>query len=68
MATSLIAHYTEVLEKISLVDRRTFRKELRKALRRLTGEEREQLKMWFRTACVCRPPMRPLAPLEVRSR
>lgn len=50
-----VAYYQEVLDKISHADRATFRKELRKAFRRLLPEEREELKQWFRSSCVCRP-------------
>ena len=50
-----VSYYQEVLDKISHADHRTFRKELRKAFKRLLPEEREELKRWFRTACVCRP-------------
>ncbi|MFN3876403.1 MAG: hypothetical protein ACK4L7_10885 [Flavobacteriales bacterium] len=50
-----VAYYQEVLGKISYADRATFRKELRKAFKRLLPEEREELKRWFRTVCLCRP-------------
>lgn len=50
-----VSYYQQVLDKISHADRATFRKELRKAFKRLLPEEREELKRWFRTACVCRP-------------
>lgn len=50
-----VSYYQEVLDKISHADRYTFRKELRKAFKRLLPEEREELKRWFRTACLCRP-------------
>ncbi len=50
-----VSYYQEVLDKISHADRATFRKELRKAFKRLLPEEREELKRWFRTACICRP-------------
>jgi hypothetical protein len=50
----LVDYYQEILNTISFADRATFRKELRKAYRRLLPEEREQLKDWFRTACVCK--------------
>lgn len=64
-----VAYYQEVLEKISHADRPTFRKELRKAFKRLSAEEREELKRWFRTVCVCRPalvlePVRARQPLK----
>lgn len=51
-----VTYYQEVLDKISHADARTFRKELRKAFRRLLPEQREELKRWFRSACICRPP------------
>lgn len=54
MAANLLNYYQEVLEKISTADAATFRKELRKAFKRTTAEERVQLKTWFRTACLCR--------------
>ncbi len=53
---ALIDYYREILDKISLADAGVFRKELRKAFRQLLPEEREQLKHWFRTACVCKVP------------
>ena len=49
-----LEYYKELLEKISFADRSTFRKELRKAFKRLVPEERAELKRWFRTNCVCR--------------
>lgn len=55
MRTVPLAYYKEVLDKISHADRSTFRKELRKAFRQLLPEQREELKRWFRTACLCRP-------------
>lgn len=54
MKIDLLTYYTSVLDKIDLVDRCIFRKELRKAFRNLLPEEREQLKQWFRTTCVCK--------------
>lgn len=54
MATSLITYYQDVLSKISFADRAVFRKELRKAFKRLVPEEREKLKQWFRSSCLCR--------------
>jgi hypothetical protein len=48
------SYYRLVLEKISWADRATFRKELRKAFRRCTPEERDELKRWFRNVCLCR--------------
>lgn len=54
MKRDLLSYYQEVLDKISQADARTFRKEMRKAFKRLLPEEREQLKVWFRSACVCR--------------
>lgn len=62
MKRDLLSYYQEVLDKISLADARTFRKEMRKAFKRLLPEEREQLKAWFRTACVCR-----IAPTELQA-
>lgn len=50
-----LSYYQAVLDKISHADRSTFRKELRKAFKRLSPEEREELKRWFRTSCLCRP-------------
>ncbi|MBK8497454.1 MAG: hypothetical protein IPL52_01230 [Flavobacteriales bacterium] len=50
-----VTYYLEVLDKISHADAITFRKELRKAFKRLLPEQREELKRWFRSACVCRP-------------
>lgn len=54
MAKPLIEYYQEILSKISYADQAVFRKELRKAFRRLVPDERETLKAWFRTACVCK--------------
>lgn len=54
MAKPLIEYYKEVLSKISYADQAIFRKEMRKAFRRLLPQEREELKQWFRSACVCR--------------
>jgi hypothetical protein len=51
---ALVSYYKEVLDKISFADRATFRKELRKAFRRLLPHERQELKEWFRTSCVCK--------------
>jgi hypothetical protein len=64
MKPAPVAYYQEILEKISHADERTFRKELRKAFRRLLPPEREELKQWFRSACLCRPSALQLA--EVR--
>ena len=50
----LLNYYQQVLDKISFADRATFRKELRKAFKRLLPEERQELKRWFRSACVCK--------------
>lgn len=55
MKPASVAYYQEILEKISHADERTFRKELRKAFRRLLPPERDELKRWFRSACLCRP-------------
>lgn len=54
MKRDMLSYYQEVLDKISMADARTFRKEMRKAFKRLVPEEREELKRWFRNACVCR--------------
>ncbi len=54
MAKPLIEYYKEVLSKISYADQAVFRKEMRKAFRRLVPEEREDLKRWFRSSCVCK--------------
>ncbi|MCC7502301.1 MAG: hypothetical protein IT229_07210 [Flavobacteriales bacterium] len=51
-----VEYYKEVLSKISFADRATFRKELKKAFRLLGAEEREELKRWFRSMCLCRTP------------
>jgi hypothetical protein len=61
---SALEYAKEVLDKISFADRSVFRKELRKAFRRLTNEERQELKQWFRSACLCRVPT--LDPVRVR--
>jgi len=67
MKRDLLSYYQEVLDKISLADARTFRKEMRKAFKRLLPEEREQLKTWFRSACVCKVNETALQPVPVRS-
>ncbi|MCL4282213.1 MAG: hypothetical protein KJZ58_08095 [Flavobacteriales bacterium] len=54
MGKPLIDYYQEVLSKISYADKAVFRKEMRKAFRQLLPEERETLKQWFRSACVCK--------------
>lgn len=54
MAKPLTDYYQEILSKISYADRTVFRKELRKAFRKLLPEERQTLKNWFRSACVCK--------------
>ena len=54
MKRDLLSYSQEVLDKISQADAQTFRKEMRKAFKRLLPEERGQLKAWFRSACVCR--------------
>ena len=61
-----VSYYQEVLDKISHADARTFRKELRKAFRRLLPEQRQELKQWFRSACLCRPSVAS-DPIAVRS-
>lgn len=71
MKRDLLSYYQEVLDKISLADARTFRKEMCKAFKRLVPEEREQLKTWFRSACVCRVEQHAgttLQPLPVKAR
>lgn len=67
MERNLLSYYQQVLDKISLADARTFRKELRKAFKRLMPEQREELKAWFRNACVCRVPNSALRPARVRA-
>ena len=57
MAKPLIEYYQEILSKISYADQAVFRKELRKAFRQLMPAERETLKEWFRSACVCKTGM-----------
>jgi hypothetical protein len=52
--TDLLEYHKAILDKISHADVITFRKELRKAFRRLLPHEREVLKGWFRSACLCR--------------
>lgn len=54
MAKPLLEYYQEVLSKISFADQTVFRKEMRKAFRRLVPEERQALKQWFRSSCVCK--------------
>ncbi len=54
MKIDLLTYYKSVLDKISLVDRSIFRKELRKAFKNLVAEDREELKNWFRNNCVCK--------------
>ena len=56
MATTAphLAYYRTILDKISWADAGTFRKELRKAFRRCSAEERAELKQWFRNSCLCR--------------
>lgn len=64
----MLSYYQEVLDKISLADPRTFRKEMRKAFKRLLPEEREELKKWFRNSCVCRIRREELRPIPVRTK
>jgi hypothetical protein len=52
--TDLLNYHKAILDKISHADVPTFRKELRKAFRRLLPHEREVLKDWFRSSCLCR--------------
>ncbi len=66
MKRDLLSYYQEILDKISSADARTFRKEMRKAFKRLLPEERDQLKVWFRSACVCR--IHPPQPSPVAAR
>lgn len=54
-STKALNYYKEILGRISFADRAVFRKELRKAFKRLVPEQREELKQWFRTNCLCRP-------------
>lgn len=54
---SFVDYYKHILDRISFADRRTFRKELRKAFRQLGPEDRNELKHWFRSHCLCRVPM-----------
>lgn len=54
MKRSMLPYYKDVLDRISRADRSVFRKEMRKAFQRLDADEREELKQWFRTACLCR--------------
>jgi hypothetical protein len=60
-----VDYYKEVLSKISFADRGTFRKELKKALRLLAPPEREELKHWFRSMCLCRAPQEVTATVQV---
>lgn len=60
MARTALEYHMEILHKISFADRAVFRKELRKAFRRLLPEERDELKQWFRSACLCRVPHVPV--------
>lgn len=53
-AKTPLDYYKELLDKISFADQSVFRKELRKAFKRLVPEEREELKQWFRSTCLCR--------------
>ncbi len=62
-----VTYYQEVLDKISHADARTFRKELRKAFKRLLPEQREELKQWFRSACLCRTQATAMVALHNRS-
>lgn len=63
-----VSYYQEVLDKISHADARIFRKELRKAFKRLLPEQREELKRWFRNACLCKVPADRLIPEPVVGR
>ncbi len=66
MSNVPVSYYQQILEKISHADERTFRKELRKAFKRLLPAEREELKQWFRSACLCRPVTLQHAPIDRR--
>jgi len=68
MRTVPVSYYQEVLDKISHADARVFRKELRKAFKRLLPEERAELKEWFRNACLCKVPQAMLAPIRIEQR
>lgn len=57
MPRTALEYYTEILDKISFADRAVFRKELRKAFRKLLPQEREELKQWFRHRCLCAVPV-----------
>lgn len=52
--TDLLSYHKQILEKISRADVPTFRKELRKAFKRLLPADRQALKEWYRSTCVCR--------------
>ena len=67
MEAKLLNYYQDVLDKISKADAPTFRKEMRKAFKRLVPTEREAMKQWFRSACLCRIPDRDLQPSSVPS-
>lgn len=67
MKRDLLSYYQEVLDKISMADAMIFRKEMRKAFKRLLPEERAQLKEWFRSACVCKLSGSEVQPVRVRS-
>lgn len=68
MGSNLLDYHKQILEKISHADRVVFRKELRKAFKRLLPAERDELKRWFRETCVCRAEANDavLQPLPVR--
>jgi len=63
----MTSYYQHVLDKISTADPRVFRKELRKAFKRLVPEERAQLKSWFRSACLCKVPHDQVTAAPVRT-
>ncbi|MCC6542330.1 MAG: hypothetical protein IT225_08935 [Flavobacteriales bacterium] len=65
MKRDLLSYYQEVLDKISTADARIFRKEMRKAFKRLLPEERTELKRWFRSACVCKTTGGEMLPVHV---
>lgn len=65
---SPLEYAKEILDKISFADRTVFRKELRKAFRRLDQADRDALKQWFRSSCLCRVASNEeLAPVRVNT-
>lgn len=55
-STDLLHYHMDILDRISRADAVVFRKELRKAFKRLSTAEREALKAWYRSRCACRVP------------